>query len=317
MRGLIITLCVASHGALATRPHLDTPGRALVVIGANDATSNDNEVVLSWLRFCADNSAAAEAAGLKVLLVEPNPGVYASLERTVSKTYRSAASIVPVNMLVGTNSTAAGTAPFHMVNSTLLLEDCPNAPHWVLHQLSSLSTAHVKHGLQGFISCVQRSNPDRPRPSCDGSQCNLPAMQRRTTTSYLFHRTVPIATFAQLLQKNGLEPADVDVLAIDAQGHDAAILQHAFAESPDLFPRVVIFEHAMLSHTVKNATIELLESRGFATDCPIRNGLATCRMKSRQDVYATQTRRGLYMGVPIPGKALRTLAGGHSVPQPV
>jgi len=285
--------------------HLNTPGRALVVIGANDATSNDNEVVLSWLRFCADNSAAAEAAGLKVLLVEPNPDVYASLKRTVSKAYRSAASIVPVNMLVGTNSRAAGsfTARFHMVNSTLLLKDCPNAPHWVLHQLSSLSLAHVTDGLQGFINCVQRSNPDKPRPSCDGSQCNLPAMRRRPTKSYLFHRTAHIATFAQLLQKNRLEPADVDVLAIDAQGYDAAILQHAFAESPDLFPRVVIFEHSMLSPAVKNATIELLERRGFATDCPIRNGRATCRRPSGQDVYATQTQRGLYMGVPMPGKA--------------
>mmetsp|Transcript_26298 Transcript_26298/g.56755 ORF Transcript_26298/g.56755 Transcript_26298/m.56755 type:complete len:321 (+) Transcript_26298:3-965(+) len=286
---LLVTFCVPSLSNNA-------PGRALIVIGANDGTSNDNDVVLSWLQYCRDNGAHAGIAGHMVLLVEPNPRVYASLLLVLRDRYKSAANIVPVNALVSSD-TLGSFALFHMVNTTRLLNDCPNAPHWVLYQLSSLSRENVMKPMRDFFNCVLRANQHRPRPSCDGSRCDKLAI-RQNHAAYIFSETVPVLTFSELLQRHQLIASDVDVLAIDAQGYDATILQSAFALSRDFFPRVVIFEHVMLQLGEKNSTIELLEKRGYTTDCPIQDGRAKCRTLSGQDVYATHTQRGLYKGVP-------------------
>lgn len=267
------------------------PGRALVVIGANDGTSGDNAVVLSWLRFCAEQTVSRK--GLKVLLLEPNPNVFASLVTTVNTMYKANPSIVPVNALVGGGS--GGVTPFYMVNATLLLQDCPGAPHWALHQLSSLSREQVHSQLRGFSKYDFR---------LVNARCDRSALQRHLlakdaqNSKYIISRDVPSISFSQLLQDNQLTAQDVDVLAIDAQGFDAAILAQAFTELKGLFPRVVIFEHNLLSDLEKNSTIELLERKGYATDCLIHNKKAVCRNLSGQDVYATHTRRGLYTGVP-------------------
>ena len=274
------------HSVAETHPEKKrapgSPGRALVVIGANDANSQQEQnVVMSWLHHCANNRQASETAGLKVLLVEPNPTVYVRLVENVKTLYKSVPSIVPVNMLIGAEG--MGTeAQFYTINTTMLLHDCPHAPHWLLYQLSSLSRSSIDAGLHVFYRDPRKRRKCGPStPYTNGSQ-------------YVVQQSVSVVTFAQLLHQNHLTPADVDVLVVDAQGYDAAILTQAFAASPFLFPRVVIFEHNQLRPDVKNSTIVMLESKGYATDCPVVEGRAMC-MRA-ENVYAMHTRRGLYLG---------------------
>lgn len=77
----------------------------------------------------------------------------------------------------------------------------------------------------------------------------------------LVEASVPTLTFATLLQRHGID--DVDLVVIDTEGHDAAILR-----SIDLHvhrPRLLLYEHFHLSRDERSATRALVEAAGYET----------------------------------------------------
>ena len=232
-------------------------------------------------------------------MVEANPGVYKRLQHTARTLFRDSPAVVPVLGLVSGNSGANLT--FTSVDTTRLLADCPDAPHWALHQLGSMSRAKTAAGLRGFL------NPRywrRFQKKTGGTfSCDLATIRAHGSVGYyLKTMLVPTCDFKCVLGKGGLAPHEVDVLQVDVEGHDAEVIDHAFSSDPTFFPRVVIFEAKQLEAGVINPTIAMLEGRGYTTNCraptPGLEGNAQNRCRGLQDVVATHAQRGLYMGVP-------------------
>lgn len=296
-----VSICIL--GASSVRPGKG-PGRALVVIGANDGTTGDSNVVREWLSYLVNHTSpevpTTATGDLKVaVLVEANPDIYKRLQHTARTLFRGSPAVVPVLGLVSDSSAANLT--FTSVDATRLLADCPNAPHWALYQLGSMTYQKTMKGFRGFLNPAFHKR--WLKKTGKTFNCDLAAIRAHGDPKYyLKTMPVPVCNFKCVLGKGGLAPHEVDVLQVDVEGHDAEVVAHAFSSDPTFFPRVVIFEAKQLLGSVVNPIIAMLEGRGYTTNCrpatPELEGEAQNRCRNVADVIATHTQRGLYMGVP-------------------
>lgn len=269
------------------------PGRVALVIGANDGTDGNNVVVNSWLSLC---NASCQRLHLSVVLVEPNPTVFDNLRRTVQTNYKNSPCIIPVNALISSSSQPMS---FFKVNVSRLRAVCTRPPHWATFQLSSVDRMSIEMQLAGFLKwATHRSGM--------AFRCNTDAIAG-AIGDYIIEERLPSTTVHDLLSRRRLRSSDVDVLAIDTQGHDAEIIKSAFSDA-EFFPRVITFEYTMLATKDLEDVLRILENRGYATSCrrivhakrvqSTYNCKVQSSRKNDQDVYATHTLRGLYVGVP-------------------
>lgn len=267
------------------------PGRVALVIGANDGTDGNNAVVNSWLSLC---NTSCHRLHLSVVLVEPNPAVFDNLRRTVQTDYNDSPCILPVNALISSSSQHMS---FFKVNVSRLRTVCARPPHWATFQLSSVDRTATETQLLKFLKWATRRSGMAFRCDADAGAIG----------DYIIEERLPSTTVHELLSRTRLRPSDVDVLAIDTQGHDAEIIKSAFSDA-EFFPRIITFEYTMLGTRDLEDVLQILEHRGYATSCHrtvhAKGGETThdCKVESRgrkdQDVYATHTLRGLYLGVP-------------------
>ena len=265
-----------------------SPGRVALIVGANDGTEGNNIVVKSWLDLCSDKS-ACKRSNLSVLLVEPNPAAFQKLKRTVRTTYNNSPCITAVHALVSSSNRSTS---FFRVNATRLRAVCTRPPHWAMFQLSSVDRSAVETQLSGFLKWASHR-------SGRGFQCDSNAIA--AIGSYITEEQMTPTTVAALLSKRNMLLSDVDVFAVDTQGHDVEIVKNTLSQV-EFFPRVVTFEHTMLHTDDLQDVLRLIESRGYATSCHRTARKRSCKLQSKsgrdQDVYATHTMRGLYSGVP-------------------
>ena len=256
-------------------PLVTAQSQTLLVIGANDGTNNDHPIVTQWLRHCSNHTKTSR----KVLLVEPNPSVFKLLENTVQTRFGGAPGIIPVNALI---SSKRSTLHFTTVNSTMLLEDCPAAPHWALYQLGSVRHEHALNGLRGFLNPQYWARvAKRGEPTF---KCNLTAIRgRKGMSKYLIDTVMTSVTIDTILSRFEVTASDVEVLAVDTEGHDAIVVADAF-RTENFLPWVVIHEHKALTRSDQIATEKLLRSKSYI---PRKEG---------QDTISTLERHGTYIG---------------------
>lgn len=226
----------------------------IVQIGANDGSPRGNDRTLR--RLLADSRNEA-------VLVEGNPQVYELLLQTIAQTYQNSPRIHPINALV---CPEGKDFDFYVVNSNLK-RDFPNAPHWVLYQISSLEKNSTMTGLNFYFQ--QKRVTDK------------------NAEDYISSMKIPCTPFAKILQSGNFEPKDVDVLAVDVEGHDANVLLEAL-KLPGFSPDMIIFEskgsQALFPDELEQV-FQILDQRGYTTNCRMRNdGRRTCP----EDVEATK-----------------------------
>ena len=84
-------------------------------------------------------------------------------------------------------------------------------------------------------------------------------MRHKIPADRIVARTVPCFTLATLLREYGF--ASVDLVQIDAEGHDYEIIKTIdWAAKP---PSVIRFEHAHLPRSACDECLTLLASRGY------------------------------------------------------
>jgi FkbM family methyltransferase len=240
----------------ATHQEDDVPIQRLVQIGANDGSNSANDDIVRNL-LADDNTYA--------LLVEPNPQVFDMLKSNIATMYNNTARITPMNALV---CPKGADLTFFVVNEKLG-EDYPDAPHWVRYQLSSLKRESVAKGLQGFLNQMRRSQEFK------GSRA----------PAYIKDVTISCTPFLSVLEQGGFAPQDVDVLAVDTEGYDAKVVTSALIV-PGFLPKTIIFEAKGLPADERNALLDMLEGRGYTTDCP-KVGSVRRKTCPRDDVVAT------------------------------
>jgi hypothetical protein len=71
-------------------------------------------------------------------------------------------------------------------------------------------------------------------------------------------------TPATVVSKYRLSATDVDVLVIDAEGYDMEVLKQIFnLDPPLLYPRILVFEHFLLTEVEKKGIIPMLDRFGY------------------------------------------------------
>lgn len=210
----------------------------IVQIGANDGSSkgNDDEVLRQLLLLNATQA----------LLLEANPTIFPNLQDNIPKLYPNNAKIHAVQALIGEE----GGADFWAVNASKLHQDFRGSPlpHWLLYQLGSLDRDTVERNAQSFIRTLNTTRP---------------------TSDYLYSMFLPSHSLRTILQKYSIAPQSVNVLALDTEGHDAAILTQALA-IPRFLPARIIFEQKTVYQqdpSALDSVKELLTSRGYTLDC--------------------------------------------------
>lgn len=83
----------------------------------------------------------------------------------------------------------------------------------------------------------------------------VPGLERRLVST-----EVPCLTLGSLLARHGLER--IDLLAIDTEGYDAAILDQV--DLDEIRPRLIVFEHYHLAEAVRERCRRRLEDAGYA-----------------------------------------------------
>jgi hypothetical protein len=110
--------------------------------------------------------------------------------------------------------------------------------------------------------------------------------KRGNSSDYIEAKTVECTPLAEVLEKGGFSPKDVDVLAVDVEGHDAKVVTEAL-KVPHFLPGMIIFEQKVFSALNPGelkALLDMLEQRGYSTDCSITvDGTRECA----DDVVAT------------------------------
>lgn len=267
-----------------------SPGRIALIVGANDGTRGNNIVVKSWLDLCSDTN-ACQRSNVSVLLVEPNPAAFYKLKRTVRTAYNNSPCITAIHALISSSNQPTS---FFRVNTTRLRAMCTHPPHWAMFQLSSVDRTAVETQLAGFLKWASHR-------SGRGFQCDTNAVASTAIGAYITEEQMTPTTIGELFSKRHMLLSDVDVFAVDTQGHDAEIIKNTLSQV-EFFPRVITFEHTMLDAKDLEDVLRLIESRGYATSCHRTAMQHRCKLQSKsgndQDVYATHTMRGLYLGVP-------------------
>jgi hypothetical protein len=229
----------------------------LVQIGANDGSNSGNDDTIRKL---------LSAKSTHALLVEPNPQVFEMLKSTIATEYNNATTrIKPMNALV---CPKGADLTFFVVHNEKLVEDYPNAPHWVRYQLSSLNLESVITGIRGFLSQMRKGGKFK------GSRAR----------TYIQNVTIACTPFLAVLEQGGFAPRDVDVLAVDTEGYDAKVVTNAL-QVPGFLPRTIIFEVKGLPVDERDALLDILEERGYSTDCPKVGGVRVKKCPE-QDVTA-------------------------------
>lgn len=182
-------------------------------------------------------------ASTRALLVEPNPPVYDELHAKVRERF-GAKPVNAVNVAMCAEETSDHLDLF--VASPRLVRDLPKTPRWARNELSSTIRTSILGGLKMLLG---------PKRSSDAA-------------SYIDSVRVPCRTPQTLLHAAQLMPADVDVLVVDAEGSDAAIV-HAFLLA-GCRPSLIFFEAHIAMNLRRDdlsRLVQLLRSLGYHLDC--------------------------------------------------
>jgi FkbM family methyltransferase len=165
----------------------------------------------------------ATERGWSGLLIEPVPHIF----RQLARSYEQYSAIKLANIAV---ANSGGTIPFYY-----LAEQAKRAldlPEWC-DGLGSMDPEHIVSELP-----EQFANAVRP---------------------FIVEGTLPCATLDSIFATHSVER--VDLLQIDTEGQDYAILQQINFER--YCPTILIYEHKHLSRPDKDAAWRLLQKRGY------------------------------------------------------
>jgi FkbM family methyltransferase len=87
----------------------------------------------------------------------------------------------------------------------------------------------------------------------------------RPSEDFITSVSVPTVDWRTLVQRYGR----FDLLAIDAEGYDAEILKQIDLNASP--PDIILYEHALLSKSVRTQSEELLTSHGYSVSCVNQN----------------------------------------------
>ena len=129
-------------------------------------------------------------------------------------------------------------------------------------RLQFANVAIADYDGEGTLHVV---NPEIPDPSSRGPL--ISSLDRQTTVAnlgfdgdnVLLKRTVQVCRLETLLEQRKINR--VDLLQIDAEGYDFKIIQSL--EGNKVQPRIINYEHALLSRKDKEACWNLLIRRGY------------------------------------------------------
>ena len=156
---------------------------------------------------------------VRAVMVEPNPAVFQVLNLSLlgrSDAFRFTARQLAIC------TTTSQAVDFHVVSIPRLLKKFPTAPRWAKNELSSLDRESVLNGLYWLTS----SSTDR---------------HQRNPAQYIDVIRVPCLHPVDFLREVGLAASLLDVLVVDAEGLDGAIISSFLADA-HARPRLIFFE---------------------------------------------------------------------------
>lgn len=180
-----------------------------------------------------------EEASLRALLLEPHPGVFGMLHENVRQHFGESTRIRLMNVAVAAEE-CSGSMPFYVVSPRFAAEHPRRAAHWAKYQLSSLDREHVLN------------------------HCEFVGLSREAFAEYVDEIQVRCLTPVDLLREAHLLPEDVDVLQVDAEGHDDKIVE-AFFALPGFRPELVIFEATHLDREEAEGILASFRAQGYYT----------------------------------------------------
>lgn len=191
---------------------LDPDDFFFVQIGANDGKSQDP--LYPYIT----------AYGLKGLVIEPQPDVFAKLQ----KTYEDFPQVTCVNAAIGAIS---GMIPFYCVKESVKMPE----NFFPMTRIASFNRNSVKRGLRKKISLG--ADPEE----------------------YIETTIVKTMTFPELLQQYGVKK--VDFLQTDCEGYDFELLKAVDLET--LLPEVLNCETCLFSDAEREAYEARLANLGY------------------------------------------------------
>jgi len=187
------------------------------VIGANNGVEND-----PYVHHALD-------FGWRAVLVEPNPGVFADLQRT----FGSLPRVDCVNAAIGNKSTP-------LVLYTIAF----SAKRWATGLSSASETTLRKHFASGWVQQM-----------CERFGDVLPT----DPNEWVKPIEVRCKTVRELVQEAGVQC--IDVLAVDTEGMDAEIVNNALDQG--YRPEVICWEHLHLSPETNGDLVRRCEDLGY------------------------------------------------------
>lgn len=180
--------------------------------------------------------------GVKALLLEPVPPHFEELRRRVMALPYAEGRLLPVNAAL-CPSGGAKSLPFYAVSPRYAV-DHPEAPHWAKREIGSLLRSHLE--------------------------------KHRIPDEYIEEIPVPCRTPAETFQEAGApvkQPANLDVLLVDAEGMDAEVVK-GFLELPGFRPSMIVFERQHISVTKRKELAEKLHQHHYYDWSDHRNSVA-------------------------------------------
>ena len=243
---------------LVEKNKLNNRRTVIIQVGANDgsATSHADPVrdVLGYSNVHAE-------------LIEPNPPVFAMLQANLMRRFGNISRIHTSNVAVCRSSRTVSI--FTM--SREFARDYPNAPHWAKFELSSLNRDHlIKHYYKMTATNLEIAKKGNKNTTSLRTQKvkNLPllAMSMDQFRNYITEVRVPCRSPRDILDDVKLEPRDVDVLVIDAEGFDDQVVM-SFLDVDGCKPSILTWEMKHLSPAARTLILSFISQRNYSHSC--------------------------------------------------
>lgn len=176
-------------------------------------------------------------SNVRAELIEPNPAVFKTLETNLKNRYGTGSKIHASNVAMCKMS---GNVSFFVVRPEFA-KDYPNAPHWAKFQLSSMNKQQV----------LEHSK--------------LLGLSEGAFAKYVEEINVPCRSAKDFFHDIDVQPRDVNVLVVDAEGFDDEVVK-SFLEVDKCRPSVISFENKHLSASARSDLDSLLASKKYVTE---------------------------------------------------
>ena len=226
----------------------------MVQIGANqgdfDVVNHHMTIDMDPVRVAVRRLLLSEHT--RAVLVEANPPIFAKLDAGLRRFLNSSstrrAPVSAVNVMACA-SPASEPVSFYRVNVEKLAHDFPNAPYWARHEINSMNLHSVEYGLDAVWG-HNGSISAKPYIETLPMQCESPRA---------------------LLWQSEIEPGALDVLAVDAEGFDASIVEGFLNATAR--PSLILFEvhitvyEPLLRPTLRRLLRRLVEQHRYRVAC--------------------------------------------------